>query len=171
MRYPFVFAFLTILLLWFTLRRPYRHRFARFFAFEAILGLVFLNAAWWFENFASPMQLISWGLLIGSLILALHGFWMLKKRGAPEGDIENTTHLVQEGAYQWIRHPLYTSLLLLGAGILLKQLSWIGAGLFTVLLLSLVRTAEVEEQDNLKRFGHPYQEYMESTRKFIPFLY
>ena len=165
------FMFLTILLLWLTLRRPYRHRFPRFFAFDALLGLVFLNAPWWFIEFKSSSQLASWGLLMGSFLLALHGFWMLKTRGAPDEDIENTTHLVQEGAYRWIRHPLYTSLFLLGLGVVLKHVSWESVVLFCILLLALFWTAKFEEQDNVQRFGRPYQEYMRRTRRFIPYLY
>ena len=165
------FVFLTILLLWFTLRRPYRHRFPRFFAFDALLGLVFLNAPWWFVEFASPPQLASWGLLMGSMLLALHGFWMLKTRGAPDEDIENTTHLVQEGAYRWIRHPLYTSLLLLGLGVVFKRVSWVSMVLFCILFLSLLWTVKYEERENVERFGQPYQEYMRRTRRFIPYLY
>lgn len=166
-----VFVILTVLLLWFTLRRPYRHRFPRFFAFDALLGLVFLNAPWWFGECLSPAQLLSWGLLIGSILLALHGFWMLKNRGAPDEDIENTTHLVQEGAYRWIRHPLYTSLLLLGLGVVFKHVTWESVVLLCLLLLALLWTAKFEEQDNVQRFGRPYQEYMRRTRRFIPYLY
>ena len=117
-----LFLVLSLLLLFFTLRRPHRHRFFRFFAFESLLGLVIVNADAWFRNPGSPLQLISWFLLISSFLLAWHGFRMLRIFGRPDDDLENTTQLVNAGAYQLIRYPLYSSLLLLGSGAFLNLL-------------------------------------------------
>jgi hypothetical protein len=58
---------------------PHRrsHGFFRFFAFEAILCLVVLNAPRWFSRPGAPRQLLSWVLLAGSLLLALGHFLLL----------------------------------------------------------------------------------------------
>ncbi|NIS82177.1 MAG: isoprenylcysteine carboxylmethyltransferase family protein [Anaerolineales bacterium] len=165
-----VFVLLTILLLAFTLSRPQRHRFYRFFAFESVLGLVLLNSDAWFLDPFSVLQLISWTLLIGSLLLALHGFRLLRTTGSPDGDIEDTTRLVTTGAYRHIRHPLYCSLLILGVGAFLKDPSVLGFSLLVILLLFLYATAKVEERDNLQKFGSAYREYMKKTKMFIPYL-
>ncbi len=166
-----LFLVLSLLLLFFTLRRPYRHRFFRFFAFECTLGLVVLNADFWFLDPASVLQILSWLLLVGSLLLALHGFHMLRSFGAPQEDLENTTEVVTTGAYRFIRHPLYGSLLLLGLGAFLKSPSEYGLVLVILLAVFLYATARVEEVDNLKRFGQTYADYMEATRMFIPYIF
>jgi protein-S-isoprenylcysteine O-methyltransferase Ste14 len=171
MIYFILFSVLSISLLVFTLRRPHRHRFFRFFAFECTLGLVVLNADSWFLDPTSVLQIVSWLLLSGSLLLALHGFHMLRSFGAPEEDLENTTELVDTGAYRYIRHPLYASLLLLGLGAFLKSPSGYGILLLVLLIVFLYATARVEEADNLERFGQLYAEYMETTRMFVPFLF
>ncbi|MEJ2550794.1 MAG: methyltransferase [Anaerolineales bacterium] len=171
MTYFILFIVLSISLLIFTLRRPHRHRFLRYFAFECTLGLVVLNADSWFLDPMSPLQIVSWLLLTGSLLLALHGFHMLRSLGAPEEDLENTTKLVTTGAYRFIRHPLYASLLLLGLGAFLKSPSGFGFLILALLVVFMYATAWVEEADNLERFGQPYADYMETTKRFIPFIF
>jgi len=166
-----IFLILSVVLLAFTLRRPYSHRFYRFFAFESLLALILLNTDSWFRDPFSSLLLVSWLFLAGSLVLALHGFRLLRRLGAPERDIEDTTQLVTSGAYRYIRHPLYCSLVLLGVGALLKEPSLFGLLLFALLSIFVYATARVEERDNVVRFGSAYQEYMEETKMFIPYLF
>jgi protein-S-isoprenylcysteine O-methyltransferase Ste14 len=133
--------------------------------------MVLLNAEGWFRNPYSLIQIASWILLCSSLLLALHGFRLLRIIGRPQGPIENTTKLVSAGAYHYIRHPLYCSLILLGLGIYLKNPSAIGAVLLIVLGVSLYATARVEESENLHKFGEEYARYLRKTKMFIPFLF
>ncbi len=165
-----VFIILTAIFLVFTLRRPHRHRFCRFFAFESLLGLVLMNAPDWFRDPYSPAQLVSWVFLAGSLLLAVHGFRLLRIVGEPEADLENTTRLVTVGAYRYIRHPLYCTLLIGGVGALLKRPTWLGFWLFILLVGFVYATARIEERENVRRFGEIYQEYMEHTKMFLPYL-
>lgn len=166
-----IFAFLTILLLAFTLGRRHRHRFYRFIVFESLLALIFRNADSWFYDPFSPMHIVSWILLTASLLLAIHGFRLLHHAGSPNGDIEDTTQLITTGAYQYIRHPLYCSLFLLGVGVFLKRPTLLDCSFLIILLISVYATAKVEERDNIIKFGHAYRAYMEKTRMFIPFLF
>jgi protein-S-isoprenylcysteine O-methyltransferase Ste14 len=129
-----------------------------------------MNAPDWFRDSYSPVQLISWVFLACSLLLAVHGFRLLRMVGDPEGDFENTTRLVTVGAYRYIRHPLYCSILLGGTGAFFKQPTWLGLGLFSVVVAFVYATARVEEGENIKRFGEAYQEYMERTKMFLPYL-
>ncbi len=168
--YLAVFLALSALLLLFTLRRPHRYRFYRFGAFECVLALVLLNAGDWFVNPFSGLQLLSWPLLAGSLALALHAVLLLRTAAPPRGDIEDTTSLITRGAYRYIRHPLYCSLLLLGLGALLKRPSIPGLVLLALLAAFATRAAQVEEGDNLQRFGQSYRDYILRTKMFIPFL-
>lgn len=166
-----LFLILSIALLTFTLRRPYAHRWYRWVVFECLLALVILQAEVWFTDPFSVLQLFSWIALTGSFLLAIHGFSLLRRLGAPDQDIEATTRLVREGAYRFIRHPLYASLLLFGFGVALKRLSLISIALLLILLLAVYATARVEEQANLERFGDEYQQYRQVTKRFIPFVW
>jgi protein-S-isoprenylcysteine O-methyltransferase Ste14 len=158
---------------------PGSHGFFRFFAWLAILGLALLNVDVWFRAPASWHQLVSWPLLVFSAVLAIVGVRLLRQRGAPDArrdDVplvafEKTTTLVTTGAYRYIRHPLYSSLLFLAWGIFFKAPSWLGGLLALAATLFLVATARVEEAENLRYFGEQYKEYMQRTKMFVPFLF
>jgi len=158
---------------------PRSHGFYRFFAWETILILVLLNVGTWFREPFSWPQLISWSLLAISLFLVIHGVHLLRKLGRPDARrqdaslvaFEKTTSLVEEGAYRYIRHPLYSSLLFFTWGVFFKDPSWAGSLLAAAATLFLVATAKVEEREDVCFFGAAYQEYMKHTKMFIPFLF
>jgi protein-S-isoprenylcysteine O-methyltransferase Ste14 len=104
-------------------------------------------------------------------MLAAHGFFLLKRKGHPEGDLEDTTVLITSGAYKYIRHPLYTSLLIFGLGAFIKNPSWLGVLLVGLTILGVTLTAIREETHNIARFGEEYLSYLENTKRFIPYLY
>ena len=161
----------TAVLLGFTLARSHPYRFSRFLAFESILSLIFLNAQAWFLNPLSFPGILSWLCLAASIYLAAAGFYLLKTRGKPSGDFEDTTKLITSGVYQTIRHPLYASLLAFALGAFLKDVSWLGGGLVLSTALGVWLTARIEERFNLERFGQDYQDYMDGTKRFIPYIF
>jgi protein-S-isoprenylcysteine O-methyltransferase Ste14 len=166
-----------------SLNDPRSHGFYRFFAWECILGLFVLNFEnfeQWFHDPFSVRQLLSWFLLVASLAPAVLGVNLLRTLGKPEVDgraeehlisIEKTTRLVTTGVFRYIRHPLYTSLLLLGWGVFFKNPSWAGICLALGATAFLVATAKVEETENDRFFGPDYGAYMGQTKMFIPFLF
>lgn len=160
-----------IALSWRYLRDPRHHGFYRLFAYEAILGLLLLNLTGWFGDPWSLRQIASWLLLAASLGLAAHGFYLLRFVGQPAGSIENTTRLVTVGAYRFIRHPLYGSLILFAWGACLKHLTLVNGVLALAATALLVLTARAEERENLARFGDEYAAYLAKTRMFIPYLF
>jgi protein-S-isoprenylcysteine O-methyltransferase Ste14 len=153
-----------------SLLNPRSHGFYRFFAFECILALTLLNIDIWFYDPFSPFQLVSWLLLLSSLILALHSFYILRKYGNPQSGIDQTTVFVRRGIYRSIRHPLYTSLILFSGGILFKDPSIVSGVLILCISLFLFLTAKMEEVLNTTKFGFDYAEYMKSTKMMIPFI-
>ncbi len=153
-----------------SLRNPQVHGFWRFFAWETILSLVLLNAEKWFVDPFSINQIISWLLLIASLFLVMHSLHLLRVMGQPQGQIENTTRLIIVGAYRYIRHPLYASLLFLAWGALFKGPSWLGISLALGATALLIATAKAEEAENLRKFGDEYARYMTRTKAFIPYI-
>ena len=103
--------------------------------------------------------------------LAAHGFYLLRMVGRPKSGIENTTTLVMLGAYKYIRHPLYASLLLFGWGTFFKDVSLLTGILAMATSAFLVATARAEEVENLRKFGDDYVAYTKTTKMFIPFLF
>jgi protein-S-isoprenylcysteine O-methyltransferase Ste14 len=161
------------------LKEHHLYGFPRFFAFEAILGLVVLNAGEWFNQPFSVPQLVSWVLLISSACLAIWSFQVLRTLGEPadaaketgKQPFEKTTQLVTTGPYRLIRHPLYGSLLYLAWGVFLKQINLVSVLLALVASLALFLTAIYEERENLLKFGDEYADYMQHSKRFIPFIF
>jgi protein-S-isoprenylcysteine O-methyltransferase Ste14 len=85
--------------------------------------------------------------------------------------IEKTSTLVNTGIYHYIRHPFYSSLLFLGWGIFLKNLTWLGLLLALMNTILLCITARREETENIDFLGESYQFFMQETKMFIPFLF
>lgn len=162
-----------------SVRDPHSHGFYRFFAWEAILVMILLNLNYWFYAPFSIHQIASWVLLIVSTFLVIHGARLLRLVGKPASQrndpaligIEKTTELVTVGAYRYIRHPIYSSLLFLAWGVFFKHPSWVGVSLAVITIFFLTMTAKMEEAENLRFFGATYQRYMKQTKMFIPFLF
>jgi protein-S-isoprenylcysteine O-methyltransferase Ste14 len=177
------FAIVTALLVYISrasLRQPNSHGFYRFFAWESILLLFLLVVDQWFIDPFSWHQLISWLLLFASFVPLIFGVHTLRRRGEPTeerpGDpsllaFEKTSALVTSGIYAYIRHPLYSSLLLLAWGIFFKAPSLPGGALVLVSTTFLIATAEADEQECLRYFGDEYQAYTRKTKRFIPFVF
>jgi protein-S-isoprenylcysteine O-methyltransferase Ste14 len=162
-----------------SLHQPRAHGFWRFWAWEAIAALVVLNAPVWFRDPLAWHQLVSWLLLCLSLVPLALGLRQLRrarraKQERPEAgllEFEQTAELVTTGVYRYIRHPMYSSLLLLAWGVFWKAPSWLGATLAAVATGCLLATARAEERENCRFFGPAYADYMQRTRMFIPFLF
>jgi protein-S-isoprenylcysteine O-methyltransferase Ste14 len=153
--------------------------FYRFFAWEILLAMFLMNTDSWFREPLAWYQLISWALLVISIILVFHGLHLIRKIGRLDADrsdpallgLEKTAHLVTKGLYRYIRHPLYSSLLFLGWGIFFKSPSWLNAGLVLCCTVFLIATAHVEESENIDYFGTEYIRYMQRTKMLIPFVF
>jgi protein-S-isoprenylcysteine O-methyltransferase Ste14 len=162
---------LIILFSWFfSIKHKRYHGIPRFFAFESIYLLVLMNMKVWFQDPFSLHQIISWILLILSAYFGITGFLLLKRKGNPAGNIENTSVLVKSGIYSLIRHPLYFSLFLLGTGVMMKDpdLRALISGI--VNLVAIYFTSLTEEKEMVEKFGEPYKDYMKGTKMFIPYL-
>jgi protein-S-isoprenylcysteine O-methyltransferase Ste14 len=165
---------------WRSLRDVRCHGFYRFFAFELLSALILLNVPVWFRDPFSARQLVSWFLAAASIGLAIEGFRLLRVIGRPAPTaagstnlgFENTTTLVTVGAYRYIRHPMYASLLALVWCAYLKNPFAISGVVLAVSASGfLVATSVAEEGENLGRFGPDYAAYIKRTRRFVPFLF
>jgi protein-S-isoprenylcysteine O-methyltransferase Ste14 len=169
--------------LWYISRASVRvvgsHGFYRFFAWEAITALILLNIDRWFIHPFSVLHIISWTLLLLSLVLLWNGYTMIRSKGKADEQrqdstlyaLEKTSVLVTSGVYKYIRHPLYGSLLFLAWGVFLKDVSWLTLCLAAGATGCLVLTAKADEAECIRYFGPSYKEYMSQTNMFIPFIY
>ena len=179
----YVFTIATVLLTYISrasFRKRGSHGFYRFFAWECILLLFLLNVEVWFVTPFSWHQLTAWTLLFASLVPLVFGVRSLRTRGQPTeeraGDssllaFEKTTSLVTTGVYAYIRHPLYSALLLLTWGIFFKAPGLFAGSVAVAATGFLMSTAKADERECLQFFGDDYRSYMQKTERFIPHLF
>ncbi len=164
---------------WRSLHNPKSHGFYRFFAFEAIVVLILLNVPFWFKDPLAPLQIVSWIVLTGSIFFVFSGFYLLRTMGGRDPHIhtdetfkfEQTEHLVTAGVYRYIRHPLYSALLLLAWGAFFKRITLFSTLAVVLATIALIATAKAEEKENLESFGDEYAAYIKKTKMFIPFVF
>jgi protein-S-isoprenylcysteine O-methyltransferase Ste14 len=162
---------LIILFSWFlSIKYKRYHGIARFFAFESVFILLLLNIRVWFVNPFSFNQIMSWILLILSVYVVITAYLLLKRKGKPTRNFENTSRLVKTGIYRYIRHPLYLSIFLLGTGIMLKDPARFQIYLGIINLIAVYITAMIEENEMIDKFGDEYRSYMTETKMFIPYI-
>lgn len=168
-----------IIVSWRTLFNLRSHGFSRFISWECIIWLFANNYLYWFVDPLKLNQIFSWILLFISAYLVISGAYLLKKLGKASKNrnedtlyqFEQTTELVDRGIFKYIRHPLYSSLIFLTWGIMLKD-----PGLH-VLLISIVSTiflyitAVYDEKECIQYFGDKYAKYMKRTKMFIPYIF
>jgi protein-S-isoprenylcysteine O-methyltransferase Ste14 len=80
--------------------------------------------------------------------------------------------LVRTGIYRLIRHPMYSSFLLLGLAQMLLVANWF-AGLAGVVGAGILFALRVrrEEQMMLESFGDEYRSYMTQTKRIVPWVF
>lgn len=118
----------------------------------------------------SPLSadILALSLLSGSVLLAL---WALAANRPGNFNIRPTPRpggtLVTSGPYRWVRHPMYTSVLMAAAAAAVKSHQSVDAGLWLALLAVLLVKAGIEERALMIRFPD-YQAYKARTKKFLP---
>lgn len=120
-------------------------------------------------------KLLTKPYLIGILILgAFIGLWglfsfHLKSFSIFPTPTENNK-LTTRGIYKFIRHPMYTGLLIIGFSLMISSLSTLTIIIYIFLIAILDLKASLEER-MLIRIHKDYKDYIKNTRRFIPYLY
>ena len=104
------------------------------------------------------------------VLLAIWARRLLGRNWSSEVQIKREHELIEAGPYRYIRHPIYTGLLLAFFGTALKMGDWRGVVAFIVVFASFLYKLRHEERWLLESFGDSYAAYMRRTRALIPGL-
>ena len=143
---PLVIGFLLI----------YNHRFAWNFLADRIIP----------QNDA--ITIIGLLLTAGGLVFAVWARIALGANWSGTVTIKSGHNLIRRGPYKWIRHPIYTGILLSFLGTILLQgevRAFVG---FAFVLLALYRKARREEKFLSEEFGEGFAEHAKHTGMFLP---
>jgi protein-S-isoprenylcysteine O-methyltransferase Ste14 len=146
--------------------------------------LPLLAAAWLLVARRVPYWLVqrwhdpSWALygvgvalVVAGLVLAVWARIKLAGNWSGTVTLKKGHEIVRTGPYRWIRHPIYSGLLIgfLGSAIALGELR----GLIAVLLAAVAfwRRIRLEERRLGEHFGEAYAEYRRTSWALIPFVF
>ena len=120
----------------------------------------------------------AWAITAGAALF-FSAMWLFRRTHKELGknwsislEIRDKHQLVSGGPYALIRHPMYTSFLLMALGQAFLLSNWfVGlAGLIGFAFLFFLRV-DKEERMMIDIFGPTYRDYMGRTKRIIPYLY
>jgi len=138
------------------------------------LAVIMLVSAYEFKHMNRPLiPIVTYIgvtlILLGAMfftVVALNFGQMITPNPVPlEKAILKTT-----GIYKYIRHPMYTSVLVLFIGVVLYFQAYFSFALIAGLFVFFVIKTNAEEQFLRDKFSE-YAEYSKRSKRFIPFLY
>lgn len=178
---------------WFIIRYPFERRAKRVRVVShrrsliekiglasALLGLAILPAFYVATGMpqAADYPARAWAVVVGAVLFAA-ALWVFRRTHKELGrnwsitlEIRDQHQLICSGPYAFVRHPMYTSFLLMGLGQALLLSNWVVglAGLIGFAVLFFLRV-DKEERMMLEIFGAQYRAYMDRTKRIIPYLY
>ncbi len=115
-------------------------------------------------------NIISTTLLILSLLIGLIAFVNMKISNLNITPALKEDHqLITVGIYNYIRHPMYTSVMLACLGLLLTNITLVSQMVMLVLIIDLFLKSNLQERLLSKRFSY-YKNHQKKTGKFLPFI-
>lgn len=118
------------------------------------------------KHFEMGMLLIIIGLIVGVLALSKNSLGNFNIRP----DIKEDCSLVTDGVYAYIRHPMYTSVLVSALGLTIMYLNLFTLAVYGILLLNMLIKMFYEES-LWHCHSSEYEEYTQNTSRLIPKIF
>ena len=139
--------------------------------FAARLG--FMNAPWmrgvlWPRTLATG--LLADALALAGLVVMLWARVTIGRNWSAGVVLKEQHELVTRGPYRWVRHPIYSGLLLMALGLAIWRGQYSGFwGLLVFVILFWIK-ARAEERLMIEHFGDAYRDYRRRVKALIPYL-
>ncbi|MEZ6131550.1 MAG: isoprenylcysteine carboxylmethyltransferase family protein [Planctomycetaceae bacterium] len=106
------------------------------------------------------------GVLLSLWAIAAIGWRRVSVMPQARDDAELKT----SGPYRYVRHPMYSGLLLFCCGLVFTPWHWWKLAAFVGLVLVLALKSRIEERLLAQRFP-AYPDYARTTKRFVPFVW
>jgi protein-S-isoprenylcysteine O-methyltransferase Ste14 len=130
------------------------------------------NPGWTKWSALSLPGSLRWTGAVLSLAAAPLLMWVHHALGASySAKLEIRQHtLVTAGPYRWVRHPMYSTILLWTVGLSLTVANWLTFFLPVAFALFAILRVPNEERMMIETYGEAYREYVKHTGRFLPTL-
>lgn len=115
----------------------------------------------------SLLTAAAWALILGGLIIVALAAFGLGSALTPTPMPTQSGSLSTNGLYQYVRHPIYSGVLLAVAGVTLRSGSWIHLVIAVATVLFFDRKARWEEGQLVEHY-EGYRAYAAGTPRFVP---
>lgn len=125
-------------------------------------------------SFATHRVLLFWiglAVLVSGSLLRRHCFRVLGKYFTGAVTVQSDHIVIDRGAYRWVRHPSYTAGIAMFAGIGIALGNWVSIAVLTLVpIAAYAYRVKVEERVLLESLGEPYRAFMQTRKRFVPFV-
>ncbi|MGE0634567.1 MAG: protein-S-isoprenylcysteine O-methyltransferase [Pseudobdellovibrionaceae bacterium] len=116
-----------------------------------------------------PMIVVGFFLMVASLWVFHRSHKDLGKNWSVSLEVREDHILVTNGIYKSVRHPMYTSILLLALVQIFLIPNWVaGPALLVAFSIMFFSRLHTEEKMMLDKFGVQYENYRQQTKRIIP---
>jgi protein-S-isoprenylcysteine O-methyltransferase Ste14 len=150
----------------------------------SLITVIGLLGVHWLSIYTFSTQNMNWNLILDRLLIAMTiglFFAAIVVSQIAIGTlgkffdrltIKSDHQLVTEGVYSLVRHPIYTSYILLFVGFcMMLQSLWGLSLLFVICIVWFGNRIGIEEQMLSERFGDEYRFYCQQTKRLFPYVY
>jgi len=133
-----------------------------------LAGTPWMNGLVWPHTLVSG--LVGDALALAGLVIMLWARVTLGRNWSGGVVLKEEHELVTRGPYRFVRHPIYSGLLLLALGwAVWRGRTWALVGFAATLTLLWVK-ARAEEQLMIEHFGEPYRSYRARVKALVPYV-
>jgi protein-S-isoprenylcysteine O-methyltransferase Ste14 len=135
----------------------------------------FTVASW--SKFALLQHRVAWFttgimILLAGSMLRRYCFRTLGRYFTANVMVQADQPVIDAGPYRLVRHPSYTGGMIMYLGTGLALTNWLSALILAGMgALTYAYRVRVEERALATSIGEPYREYMQRTKRFVPFLF
>lgn len=151
----------------------------RFFKYwlPIIVAIALMWPSEWLRSSALGRHFLPQTRMVASigLLLIVAGVWfacwarhILGSNWSSEVQLKEGHELIERGPYRYVRHPIYTGILLALLGTVVLEGEWRALLGFAIMFVSFWRKLRLEETWLGEHFGPVYTDYMQRVKALIP---
>jgi protein-S-isoprenylcysteine O-methyltransferase Ste14 len=128
----------------------------------------------WLDGRFVPLEIwpaaLGAALTFAGLLISVWARFVLAGNWSDFVQVKRDHELIVDGPYRWVRHPIYTGLLLMFLGTALAVGEWRGLLAVAIAAIAFWHKLQLEEIVMRGEFGGSYVRYAERVPALVPFL-